>query len=419
MFNSNSGKLQRKVGLTNNTNANSNKSRWQNKPTRSNNHRGHANARKVVTVDPRRLIKKVVTKEELPVYSARNTFKDFALSFQLQLNITRKGYTLPTAIQDQAIPEIMQGKDVVGIANTGTGKTAAFLIPILDKVIKKVGEKALVVVPTRELALQIQQEFKSLAKFTNINSALFIGGTSMPAQLREARGRYEFAIGTPGRLKDMVNQGVLKLQDFSIVVLDEVDRMLDMGFIHDIKFLIAKFPEKKHSLFFSATINSEIERLIRMFAKDPVTITVKTGETSANVNQDVIKVHSPGEKIDELQKILDSLKQPGQVSKAIVFVRTKRGADKLDRILQRKGYKVGSLHGDKRQHQRTKTIRDFKEGRIFILVATDVAARGLDIADVAYVVNFDLPATYDDYVHRIGRTGRGDKIGHAVSLVME
>lgn len=374
--------------------------------------RGPRPARKhVSTVRLDSLVKKAVARAEAVPYTSTHKFSDFKIDEKLKQNIEKKGYVTPTPIQDQAIPHVLEGKDVVGVANTGTGKSAAFLIPLIQKVIEKSWTKILVVVPTRELAVQIHDELNSFIQGLKVSSLIAVGGTSVNSQIHRLNRPHNFVIGTPGRLKDMSDRGVLKLDEFSTVVLDEVDRMLDMGFINDMKYLIGKFPKERHSLFFSATLAGEIQEILKIFSAEHTTISVRQGETSDNVEQDVIKVFSREEKSAKLKQIL----QAEDAKRTIIFVRTKHGADRLHRILYKQGFKVNAIHGDKRQNQRMRTIEDFKSGKIHILVATDVAARGLDIPDVTHVINYDLPATQDDYVHRIGRTGRGSN-GFGIAL---
>lgn len=364
-------------------------------------------------IDVSQFIKKAEGYEKPVAYSNKHTFEDFGLDTRLKVNVAKKGYKNPTPIQDQAIPVVMEGKDVVGIANTGTGKTAAFLLPMLHKVLMDRGQRVLIMAPTRELAFQIEDEFKGFSHDMGIRSVLCIGGTSMNMQIRNLKKKHNFIIGTPGRIKDLLKRKLLHLDTFKSVILDEADRMLDMGFIDDIKYLLGHLPERRHSLFFSATISKEIDSLIQTFLHEPVTISVKTRETSANVDQDVVRVNSNENKIDVLK---DLLRKP-DFQKVLVFGRTKRGVDKLSRILYKSGLKVESIHGDKTQGRRRRALEAFKKNQVKVLVATDVAARGLDIDNVSHVINYDLPETQEDYVHRIGRTGRGSKTGVALTFV--
>lgn len=365
-----------------------------------------------VHIDVSRFVNKAVITEEVENFLPEHSFNDFKLKELIIKNILAKGYTTLTPIQDRSIPHIMRGEDIVGIANTGTGKTAAFLIPLINKIIHDPREKVLVVVPTRELATQIDDELKTFAKGSGLFSVICVGGTSMGAQIRDLRHIHHFVIGTPGRLKDLIEQRVLDLSGFKTVVLDEADRMLDMGFINDMRFMMAKMPTPRHTLFFSATLSPEIEKLIHEFLTTPVRVSVKTQDTSKNVHQDIIRVAGK-KKIDILR---DLLIQP-EFKKVLVFGRTKHGVEKLARELNSLGFKAESIHGNKTQPQRQRSLDLFKRDHAQVLTATDVAARGLDISGVTHVINFDLPATYDDYVHRIGRTGRGDKKGKALTFI--
>ena len=330
----------------------------------------------------------------------------------IKTNIQAKGYLVPTPIQDQVIPLIIQGKDVVGVANTGTGKTAAFLIPLIDKVNLDRNLKVLVITPTRELAAQIEAEFVALSRNLGLSSALCIGGAGMNRQIQHLRQNPAIVIGTPGRLKDLQMRRILRLDRFATIVLDEVDRMLDMGFIHDVQHLISFLPKQRQSLFFSATIEGKVREVMAGFLKQPVIISVKTGEIAANVNQEIVRLNGRN-KIDVLH---DLLIKPG-FDRVLVFGRTKWGMEKLARTLIERGFKVASIHGNKSQGQRQRALDQFKHGQVKILLATDVAQRGLDIQNVTHVINFDLPETREDYIHRIGRTGRADKQGVAISLI--
>jgi superfamily II DNA/RNA helicase len=312
---------------------------------------------------------------------------------------------------------VLKGSDVVGIANTGTGKTAAFLVPLINKVLLNPQEQVLIIVPTRELAIQIDDELRSLVRGlsgTRMFSVVCVGGMNIMPQLRALRSRNSFVIGTPGRLKDLIERKAIHLKDYKSIVLDEADRMLDMGFINDMRFVMQGMPSPRHTLFFSATLSPEIEKLIGEFLNEPVRIKVTTGETSHSVDQDVVRVGGK----DKLDVLHDLLIQP-DFSKVIIFGRTKHGVEKLSQMLQKRGFKAESIHGNKTHSQRQRSLGAFKDSKAQILVATDVAARGLDIADVSHVINYDLPMTYEDYVHRIGRTGRGSKKGKALTFIEE
>jgi len=301
----------------------------------------------------------------------------------------------------------------VGIADTGTGKTAAFLLPIINKILQNSREQILIVVPTRELAIQIDQEFKSFARGMKIFSVCCVGGMSIGRQISELRYKYNLIVGTPGRLRDLIGKRMINLSEFNTVVLDEADRMLDMGFINDTRLIMNGISKERQTLFFLATISNEIERFIKEFTKNPVRISVKTRDTSKNVEQDIIKIEQGKTKLGVLNNLLNRK----EFNKVLVFGRTKYGVEKISKTLFRKGFKVESIHGNKNNSQRQRALGMFKNNRIQILVATDVAARGLDIADVSHVINYDVPATYDDYIHRIGRTGRWNKRGIALTFI--
>ncbi len=363
-------------------------------------------------IDVSRFINKAVITEEVEHFIPEHTFNDFKISESLKKAIAAKGYISPTPIQDRSIPHTLHGVDVVGIANTGTGKTGAFLIPLLDKALRNPQAQALIVVPTRELAIQIDEELKGFTKHLRISSVCAFGGSNINRQIDALRRHQHFIIGTPGRLKDLIERRKLNLHKCEVAVLDEADRMLDMGFIHDMRTILKELPQERQTLFFSATLSKEIEALIGEFLNEPVRISVKTRDTSKNVDQDVVRVPRDG-KFDALAALL---KKP-EFGRVLVFGRTKHGVDKLTRMLTRQGVPADSIHGNKNNNKRQHALRLFKDGRVKVLVATDVAARGLDIADVSHVINYDLPATYDDYVHRIGRTGRGAKKGIALTFI--
>ena len=364
-------------------------------------------------INPARFINKAVDAEKTPEIVIQHKFHSFDINHSLKNNVLSKGYKLPTPIQDKAIPCILNGSDIVGIADTGTGKTAAFLVPLINKVLSDKTAKILIIVPTRELAIQIDSEFKSLARGLQLYSVYCVGGMSIGRQISELRLRHNFVIGTPGRLKDLITRKNILLSEFNTLVLDEADRMLDMGFINDIRLIARGLPKDRHTLFFSATLSPEIERMIHEFLRHPVRISVKTRDTSQNVEQDVINVGKEGNKLNILR---DLLKQK-EFNKVLVFGRTKHGVEKLSRTLIECGFKADSIHGNKNHSKRQRALGAFKNNRLQVLVATDVAARGLDIPNVSHVINYDLPQTYDDYIHRVGRTGRGDKYGKALTFV--
>lgn len=346
-------------------------------------------------------------------YIPKHRFEDFQISEALKKNISYKTYVAPTPIQDAAIPAVLQGRDLIGIANTGTGKTAAFLIPLVEKAYKDSNQKVLIITPTRELAAQISDELYGFTYAMKITWALCIGGHNLGRQIDNLGKHPKFVIGTPGRLKDLAKKGYLRLSEFNNVVLDEADRMVDMGFIADIKFFIASLPSTRQSLFFSATIPQKVKEILNSFVSNPVTVSVKVGDAIENITHEIVTVNGRISKIDKLQELLGKR----DFEKVLVFGRTKWGVQRLSQELGRRGFKAGAIHGNKNQGQRQRVLNDFKAGRISVLLATDIAARGLDVADISHVINYDLPGTFDDYVHRVGRTGRADKKGTAVTFV--
>ncbi|MFA6050510.1 MAG: DEAD/DEAH box helicase [Candidatus Paceibacterota bacterium] len=364
-------------------------------------------------IDISKFINKAVITETVEKFVPEHKFADFKIDEKLKATIIKKGYEFPTPIQDRSIPHILLGRDIVGIANTGTGKTAAFLIPLISKVLQNPKEKVIIIVPTRELAIQIQEELKGLTLGMKIFSVCCVGGASIGNQLRDLRYFNNFVIGTPGRLKDLEKRRAINFREFATVVLDEADRMLDMGFINDMRYVMSLMPKPRHTLFFSATMSREIEGLIKEFLSDPITISVKTGDTSKNVDQDIVKVGVGSNKLEVLHELLNQK----EMSKVIIFGRTKHGVEKLSQMLLDRGFKADSIHGDKNHARRQRALKGFKDDSVQILVATDVAARGLDIPDVSHVINYDIPETYEDYVHRIGRTGRAGKTGKALTFV--
>ncbi len=388
-------------------------------PMRGGNRGGRPNMGQYI--DASRFINKAVITEKVEHFVPDHAFTDFHIEEKLKKNIVTKGYVTPTPIQDKSIPHILRGSDLVGIANTGTGKTAAFLIPLINKVLTSREGKAphpmntrvLVVVPTRELAQQIESELVGFTTGLDLHAVVCVGGASMGFQIRGLERPHSFIIGTPGRLRDLIDQKKIKLEKYATLVLDEADRMLDMGFIADIKFLVSQMPKPRHTLFFSATMSPEIKALIKDFLNEPVMISVKTSETSSQVDQDVVRVPAGKNKLDVLH---DLLVQP-EFDKVLIFGRTKHGVEKLAKELCVRGFKAESIHGNKTQGQRQKALALFKASHAQILCATDVAARGLDISGVSHVINFEVPSTYDDYVHRIGRTGRAGKKGKALTFI--
>lgn len=374
--------------------------------------RGNGRRRTGQYIDPNRFIKEA-RPVEAAQYEAVHSFDDFAINDVLKRNLAAKGYVTPSPIQDQTIPVALSGSDVIGIANTGTGKTAAFAIPLVERLMQTKGETALVIAPTRELAQQIEDEMKSIARGSGLFGALLIGGSSMGIQLRDLRQKPEIIIGTPGRIKDHLERGTLKLNQCRMVVLDEVDRMLDMGFLPDVTTILKHLPDNRQSLFFSATMDSRVSMLIEGFADKPLAITHKTSDSSDNVHQNVVRFTSVSEKIDKLHDVLIRT----EVEKIIIFDETQRSVERLSNELVDRGFKADAIHGGKSQGQRQRALNRFKKSEITVLVATDVAARGIDVNDITHVINYSVPQTYDDYVHRIGRAGRAGRIGHALTFV--
>jgi superfamily II DNA/RNA helicase len=364
-------------------------------------------------IDPSRFIK-TATAGEAEVYIPKHEFSDFAISGLLKSNLAAMGYVTPSPIQDQATPAGLAGRDVIGIASTGTGKTAAFALPILHRLISDTSSSALIIAPTRELAQQIEEECRTLAKNSGLAGTLLIGGTNMGGQLKDLRHNPRIVIGTPGRIKDHLKRGTLKLNRFNMVVLDEVDRMLDMGFISDVTEILSHLAQKRQSFFFSATMDPRIRKLIDTFTHDPIHISLKASATSENVHQDVVRYRGNTDKLDKLHNLL--LLEGTQ--KVIVFDETKRAVERLGKELVDRGFSAEAIHGGKSQSQRQKALRRFKKNEVSILVATDVAARGIDVVDTTHVINYSVPKMYDDYIHRIGRTGRAGQVGHALTFII-
>jgi ATP-dependent RNA helicase RhlE len=369
---------------------------------------------KVKTIDPNKFINKAVEPVDQEVFVPENKFVDFKFDDRLQFNVESHGYELPTPIQDGAIPHVLEGRDMIGLANTGTGKTAAFLLPTMQRMLHGKAKRALVLIPTRELAVQIDEEFRIFAKGLGMYATLVVGGASINRQLEQLRRKPQFIVATPGRLKDLIQNYGIKIDDFDVLVLDEADRMLDMGFIKDIRTIMGYLRDERQTLFFSATTTPEINNLLNTILKDPVTVSVRKGETSDHVEQDVVRVDGGKEAKEE--KLVELLGDP-DFKKVLIFGETKWGVQRLADRLNKRGLRVAAIHGNKSQPQRQKALNDFKAERVQALIATDVAARGLDIPNVSHVINFDAPKQYDDYVHRIGRTGRAGQMGKALTFV--
>jgi ATP-dependent RNA helicase RhlE len=365
-------------------------------------------------IDPKRFVNNNVVKQEEVAFVSTHAFTDFNFTASLQKNIAAHGYERPTPIQDKAIPVILEGKDFIGLANTGTGKTAAFILPIINFLqTKKTNGKVLIVLPTRELAIQVDEEFKKFSRGLKFFSTICVGGANIRTQIASLERNPHLIIGTPGRLKDLCNQRELHLVDVDIFVLDEADRMLDMGFLPDIRYLINLLSKKRQTLCFSATITPPIEELLHKILVNPVKVSVRTKATSEHIEQQVLTANS---KEDKFKMLLDILNDQ-TLFKVIIFGQTKYGVQRLSDNLNKLGFASTAIHGNKSQPQRQRALNEFKDDKVRVLVATDVAARGLDIPDVSCVINYDQPKTFDDYIHRIGRTGRAGKGGKAITFV--
>ena len=365
-------------------------------------------------IHPSRFIKAAKLIEEV-VYEPTHKFEDFDVDTLIKTNLSIHKIVTPSPIQDQSIPAGLAGNDIVGIANTGTGKTLAFAIPVLHKLMSDKNSRALVLAPTRELAQQIEDQCRIIGRGSGLTGALLIGGSSMGPQLRDLKANPRIVIGTPGRIKDHIERGTLKLAGFNIIVLDEFDRMLDMGFLPDVREILGRLHDSRQSFFFSATLDSRVENLIREFSNDPITVSVKTGDTVDSVEQNVITYNSKHEKIEKLHELLVS----NQENKVLVFDDTQRAVERLSEELTARGFNSDAIHGGKSQGQRQRALKRFKQNEVTVLVATDVAARGIDIPDITHVINYSTPNSYSDYVHRIGRAGRAGRSGSALTFIEE
>lgn len=346
------------------------------------------------------------------------SFKSLGLNEALLKAISKKGYTTPSPIQQKAIPKILEGRDVLASAQTGTGKTAGFTLPMLDimlqnKPLHKRPIRALILTPTRELAAQVMDDVRAYSAFTDIKSMVIFGGVNANPQIRTLKQGVDVLVATPGRLLDLQNQGYISFNKVEFLVLDEADRMLDMGFLRDIKKVLALLPNKRQNLLFSATFSKDIKKLANSFLNNPVMVEAAPENTTAEkVEQTIYRTNKSAK-----TALLIKLMTEGNWDQTLVFTRTKHGANRLSEKLGKAGIKSAAIHGNKSQGARTKALAGFKGGSISVLVATDIAARGLDIPLLPYVVNYELPNIPEDYVHRIGRTGRAGASGQAISLV--
>ncbi|MFT5360132.1 MAG: ATP-dependent RNA helicase RhlE [Candidatus Paceibacteria bacterium] len=374
---------------------------------------GGKGGRKMPTFDPSMFINTnpVEVKEE--VYTPKHkTFADFDINPKLSDIVMKMGIKVPSPIQDQIIPDVLAGKDVIGLAETGTGKTAAFLVPLIQQTMNEKSLQTLILAPTRELALQIEEEFRKIARNLGQYSVTCVGGMNILPQIKRLQRKNHFVIGTPGRILDLIKRGCIKPGNMSAVVLDEADRMLDMGFIHDMKKILSAIPASRQTLFFSATMTPATKQLAHDFLNDPVVVSVKKKDVTDSIAQDVVRYNS-STKFDTLTELF----KDKELKKVIIFGAMKHSVEKLSNDLQRNGINATSIHGNKSHGQRQRSLLAFKKGEAQVLVATDVAARGIHVDDVSHVINYDLPQTLEDYVHRIGRTGRATKKGKALTFV--
>jgi ATP-dependent RNA helicase RhlE len=385
---------------------------WHNTFHKNHRARNGARGKKMPTFNPAQFINThPTTIEEVP-YEPKHTFATFGLSDALVHTIHARGIKTPTPIQDQIIPHILAGSDVVGVAETGTGKTAAFLVPLIEKTLRDTNRQTLILTPTRELAIQIHDELKKLTGAERMFSTLCVGGTALHPQMKTLRMKNHFIIGTPGRVLDLIKRTAYQTAHTTTVVLDEADRMLDMGFIGDMKQILKTLPSTRETLLFSATMGPETERIVKDFLNNPIVVSVKKRDVTNSIEQDVVPyVHH--EKFEKLTALFAN----GELKRVMIFGSMKHSVQKLAEELTAHGIKAEAIHGNKSHNARQRALNAFKSGNARVLVATDVAARGIHVDGVTHVINYDLPQTFDDYVHRIGRTGRGVHKGKALTFV--
>ena len=402
------------------------------------NSRNKTGNRRKAYIDPSKFINKnVVQLEGKPQFDESVKFAEFGFNEAIQANLDRAGFTHPSEIQKKAIPVAMTGRDVIGLANTGTGKTIAFLMPILHQMMEQKTNNpavldltsesgkshaprakkssALILAPTRELAQQIHEEFKKFGQKTGLYSALLVGGVNIQGQFRDLRRNPQIIIGTPGRVKDHLNRGSVNLNTVKFFVLDEADRMLDMGFVNDIRQIASDLPKERQTFCFSATFSAEVQKIAEELMNDAEMVSTSVNQTADHIYQDVVEFSGSADRKNQLISLLNK----DEFEKVIIFGETKFGVQRLSDELEKSGISSRAIHGDKNQGQRNRVIRQFKNDEVDVLVATDVAARGLDIPNVSHVINYDIPQAYDDYIHRIGRTGRAGKSGTAYTFVPE
>lgn len=351
----------------------------------------------------------------MPSEIPANGFSALGLDDRIVAAVLKKGYQNPTPIQQQAIPVVLSGKDLLGTAQTGTGKTAAFALPVLHKLASHGACRCLVLEPTRELALQVEESFRNYGKHSDLRVCVVYGGVGYGRQREQLTRGVDIIVATPGRLIDLMNEGDVKLGQLEVLILDEVDRMLDMGFLPDVRRIIQKCPRERQTLFFSATLPPQIQGLVRSVLNEPVAIEIGIRSSPAETVDHAFYPVVASQKFDLLLKLLDDT----HYRSVIIFARTKVGADRIFHRLRTAGHQVGIMHSDRSQRERTDTLAGFKAGKFEVLVATDVASRGLDIRNVTHVINYDVPENPEDYVHRIGRTGRAESEGDAFTLLTE
>ncbi|MBS1489140.1 MAG: DEAD/DEAH box helicase [Bacteroidetes bacterium] len=368
----------------------------------------------VSLLDPNLFIKKATPLTEVR-YEASRTIQDLPIDVNIKANLIAKGYLRPTEIQDKTIEALLNRNDLLGIAQTGTGKTGAFLIPIVHNLMgQKAAFQVLIVVPTRELAVQVEEEFNSIVNGLSMRSLCFIGGTSVGRDIAALRKQAHVVIGTPGRLTDLARQGALRLNNFNTLILDEFDRLLDMGFARDIQYIVKAMTNRQQTILFSATEEKNQQLLIRELLHQPVEVRVSKGKaTGDHIEQEIVRLAAGETKMGVLLRMV----KDKSFQKVIVFAETKRHVSTVCKALYQSGVRVDEIHGNKSQNYRLRALNDFKSGKIQVLIATDVAARGLDISEVTHVINYQQPRDFDSYIHRIGRTGRAGKGGKAFTFV--
>lgn len=378
-------------------------------------HKRRISTKKPAEIHSSKFINKAVAPEQESPYEPLHSFHDFGLNPRTVATLDHLGFTAPSPIQDQCITPAMQGRDIIGLANTGTGKTAAFLLPIIEKLnVDRQSISVLILAPTRELAQQIDEEFKRFSAGQKLYSALVVGGANINRQIQQVKRGPHIVIGTPGRIKDLIDRRVLRLHTVETFVLDEADRMCDMGFVRDIRMIANQLAPKRQTFCYSATMTRDVQSIVEEFMNDPFTVSVVKNETNDHIEQDIVHARDKTHKIELLTNMLAN----PEFEKVIVFAETKYGVQRLADRLSKNNLQAAAIHGNKSQSQRERALASFKNDTVRILVATDVAARGLDIPNVSHVINFDPPKIYADYVHRIGRTGRAGKQGKALTFIM-